>query len=306
MKCSALLKVTLAFLVIEGPVCGQSLEFVRAARVRELAPKQTLPPWTDWKKLADGMAFNLKHRGRIGFIFGTTCLFETLGTVDAAPMFAATGVIEKDVQRGQRTAREFGAMLAAQESITAFEAANFKKARELGTMHLAMSQAGFAKGMKWDENKRRPFNQQAYAMVLHTFSYRPLEILIQQGQVDLVTEREGIEGWMHLWSVLAHGMGLEAQELAPWDFETAKKRDKLLRAEQLLPSDGLLAQPILRAELARSKARLLKAKPQTIEEEARSVVAEALLRQVRLSQGLDGALGLTGEDAKQKMLSWEW
>lgn len=306
MQYKALARLLLLVCLLNGIGASQSREDIRAARVKPLEPKLELPAWADWNKLQAGMAFSVKHRGRIGLIWGTTCLFETLGTMDAAPMFAATGVIEKDVQRGRRTAREFAAMMAQQSSLEEFRNGNYVKARSLGAMHLAMADAEFARQQQWDVSQRRPFNQQAYAMVIHTFSYRPLKILIQQGQVDPVTDRSAIEGWLHLWTVLANGMGLNAEQLAPWDWETAQRRDALLRAEQLLPSDGKVAEAILLAELGRSKARILSRNTQASEEQARAQAIDTMLSQVRLSEGLDSALGLAGEQARNRMLSWQF
>lgn len=300
-----LLLVTLLFL---GKITtnAQTLEEIRAARTQQIAPKQELPEWADWKKISDGLAFSLKHRGRIGYMWGTTGLFETLGVADAGPMFAATGAIEKDAQRGMRTAAEFGVMISKQETMEAFRQTNFAKARALGAMHLAMTQAEFTKKLGWDPKLRLPFNQQAYGMIVHTFSYRPVEVMLRQGQIQLETDKAGIEGWLHLWSVLAYGMGLDVMKLGPLDYDSAQRRDKMLRAEQFVASDGTVTQPILRAELTRSKQRLMKRDSSISEDKARATAVDTMLAQIRLAGGLDGALGLADGTAREKMLSWSF
>lgn len=262
-----------------------------AARTAPLKPRQQAPEWMDWKKVSDGLAFGQKYRGLIGFVWGTTSFYETLGVADAGPMFAATGTIANDPKRGQRTGQEFGRLVAMAPDAEAFVANNYMRARSLGLMHLGLAESPAIRSLGWKSPERVFFNQQAYAMIIHSFALRPLLVLSKSGRLSLEQEREGVAGWLHMWTVLANGMGLD-RNLAPVDFETAVRRESALRQRQLIASDGLLLRP--------SITGILKQRNPTL---TREQAVDNFLQRIKESEGLAEALGLGGPAARESLLA---
>ncbi len=281
---------------------GQTAARYEAARAEAITPRAGEPAWMDWEKVRRGMAFGAQHRGVIGMTWGTTSFYETLGARDAAPIFVATRSLETDRARVARTARAFGELTGPQEGVEEFRSKNLLRARELGRMHEALARTEAIRELGWNPAERRLFNQQAYAGIVHAFALRPVVALLAQKRVSLEADREAIEGWLHLWSVLSYAMGL-AEDLMPADYATAVRRDEELRKRQLVPSPGLSRDGMFRMLLQVSADGMRR---RGAPGDARVMAVEGMLRSLALAPGLAESLGLAGADARERLLALEF
>ena len=151
----------------------------------------------------------------------------------------------------------------------------------------------------------RADERQAYAFVLYSFAWWPIEAMLATKEIDPVADAKGIEDWFHFWSVAGYGMGVP-EALLPRDFATARRTVALLRRAQY-PAPGEprpAGIPVLLGGNVRMLATLFPgAKPPAGDEahlpsapkepEAKTVAAaRSLAGLVALSPGLADALGL--------------
>ncbi len=276
-------------------------EAIRVARTKPIAPKAKPPKWMDYEKVEAGYAFLRKHQKTAVQVMGTSSLAATFAARDVAPVLMQTGRLPRDFdQRMKETGDLMGAIFDSPTSRDGFVKDEYAKAVSLGELHAAVA-SGVQGLLRWDPKTRRPMNGQAYAFVLYTFAWMPVEAMMASKELDPVAEAKGLEGWFHLMSVLGYAMGTP-EELLPRDYARAGEISPALRQAQYAASGEPLLEGIptllggqvrmVEADLARQ----MKLKPQ----QTRLFAAGALAGFIAKSPGLSDALGL-GPDPAAKL-----
>jgi hypothetical protein len=260
-----------------------------------LTPPEKMPEWAEPERVLRGLKFHEQHRGMIEQILGSTSLLSTYVMRDVLPVLMATGRLATDYgKRLEETARWMGPILAPAADYKTFEERNARRALALARLHLGVRQQVNEK-LGWAADVRTPVNQEAYAFVLYTFAWQPLEAMqaMRRGELD----RAGAEDYLHLWSVLGYVMGVP-EELLPRDWARAEKLVKQMRERQYLRAGDTGQQEA--QLLVKNHLAVMEASPQLAslpEGERRKRAAQGLARMLSLSPGLTAALGLGADPA---------
>lgn len=283
---------------------------VSDARTVAAMPQTQPPSWTDQTKLKAGLAFLRQHGATVQSVLAGSSLASTFAAKDVTPVLMATGKLPKGfVLRMAATAAYVGAMVAPAGGRDAFVAKNYAKAVALGELHHDVAE-GVAPALAWDQKVRVPMSGQAMAFVLESFAWWPVEAMIAKKELDPKAEREGLEGWFHLWSVLGYGMGVP-EALLPRDFATAGRLVTLLRkAQYARPGEPLPeGQPTLLGNHVRMLAGMAAQSAKRAGDASATpasmiaAAAKAFADQIALSPGLGDALGL-GKDPVARLTEY--
>ncbi|MBB6053448.1 oxygenase MpaB family protein [Armatimonas rosea] len=269
------------------------------ARTRPITPRKTPPSWLDFEQLQRAGDFQKRHSAFIQQVLGTSSLAATFAARDIAPILMQTERLPKDfTARMQETVALMNRVMARFTSRDEFLKNNYREAVSLGELHRQVGES-VRGAVRWDPRERLPMNQQAFAFVLYTFAWWPVEALITRKLVDPAKDEKDLDAWLHYWSVLGYGMGLD-RELLPLSYAVAREQVVALRQAQYLPSstprpEGI---PTLLGGHVRFLATMLATKPGGPVPEKATVdklipfAAQALLGMIALSPGLSEALGL--------------
>ena len=288
-----------ALLVVLLPAASAQVAVVDKGRVlaearrRPLAPKEKTLLWMDWARVKSGLTFYRQNQALIDQVLATTSLVSTYAAKDVAPVLLETKRLERDYRkRLEETGRWVAEMLAPAATAEEFRSRNLRRAYELGDMHLGLSRALPAEKLGWRSAERVTFNQQAYAFVLYTFAWQPVESLLAMGKLEEYQDYDRIGDWLHLWCALGYAMGVE-ESLLPRSFSDARaygallRRAQYMRAGESLPFD---VTPLLRGEL-----QMLAGAADN--EQALEKAVQGLSQMIHTSPGLSDALGLGKEPA---------
>ncbi len=268
-----------------------------------IAPRKAAPDWMDWSRVEGALRFEASKGQTIGMILSTTSLVSTYAAVDIAPVLIRTGRLVND---SPRRLAETGAwvqeMTGQAASRDEFVAKNYRRAYELGMLHAGLSRTITAEALGWKADERVTFNQQAYAFVLYTFAWEPIEAMTAMHMVEAARDREALEDWLYLWRVLGYAMGVD-EKLLPAGLDQARETAALLRqAQYAAPGEaapeGVPA--LLRGELTAIEANLAAGRKEP-EAKAGEAAAKILAQAIAVSPGLKEALGL-GADPLAKLM----
>jgi len=279
-----LMKRLLASLLFTALVAAAQTAAISAFRTAPIEPQTQPPGWADAGKIQRGLAFSRRNAEFINRILGTTSLVSTYAARDILPVLIATGRLTNDYgQRLKETAEWMGSILQEAESTDEFWSRNYRKAVALGRLHLGVRQRVTGESLGWNAAERTPVSQQAYAFVLYTFAWQPLEAMVALKRLDLERNREEVEDYLHAWSVLGYAMGV-AEPLLPRGVETTRRLVTAVReAQYFTAADGTPA----------GLNRLLRNQLELMAEGGDTKRAAAVLGQLlQLSPGLPEALGL--------------
>jgi hypothetical protein len=286
----------------------QGERLLEQARTRPLVPRPEPPPWLNEEQLQTAEAFQKKYRAYILQIHGTSSLAATFAAQDIAPVLMQTGRLPKDfIKRMQETQAMMESIQASFASRAMFLQNNYVRAVELGNLHRDVADS--VRGpLRWNPKERIPMSQQAFAFVLYTFAWWPIETMIAQKRIDVTQSdaRKELEAWFHYWSVLGYGMGV-MPELLPMSFVVAKERVGWLRQAQYVPlgKPRPAGIPTLLGGQVLLIAQMMSGKPSgdSSDTSARDKVlpfaARILSGMIALSPGLREALGLEKEPTNQ-------
>jgi len=276
------------------------------ARIRPITPRKTPPAWLDFEQLRLAASFQAKHYAFIQQVLGTSSLAATFAARDIAPILMLTQRLPRDfTPRMQETGALMGRIMADFSGREGFLKNNYAEAVALGELHQKVAEATRG-GLKWNPRERLPMNAQSFAFVLYTFAWWPIEAMIARKLVEPGKDRKELDAWLHYWSVLGHGMGVD-RELLPLSYTLAKERVELLRQAQYVPvgaprPEGI---PILLGGQVRFIATMLVSKPggappgKSALEKLYGFGAQALFGMILLSPGLNEALGLEKDGTTQ-------
>jgi ER-bound oxygenase mpaB/B'/Rubber oxygenase, catalytic domain len=209
-------------------------KLMEQARTRPIVPRKEPPPWLDWEQLQTAQAFQKKYRAYIMQVHGTSSLAATFAAQDIAPVLMQTGRLPNDfVKRMEETQTMMESIQTSFASRETFLKNNYVNAVELGNLHRQVADS--VRGpLKWNPKERIPMSQQAFAFVLYTFAWWPIEAMLAQKTTDTSKSNKEFDAWFHYWSVLGYGMGV-MQELLPLSYAIAKERVEWLRQAQYVP-----------------------------------------------------------------------
>jgi hypothetical protein len=261
---------------------------VDAARIKPIAPRPSPPDWMSWERVHAGLVFYQEHHKQIDPVLGTSSLVSTYAAVDIAPVLMRTGRLARDYQqRIRETGQWIGTMLDPQPAAAQFLAHNYRRAVALGKLHQGIAASMTPKELGWDPARRVPVNQQAYAFVLYSFAWQPIETMLAAHELDAKRDAEGLDNWCYLWTVLGYAMGVE-EPLLPRSYARAAQVEPLLRAQQYASSPNAIPHGV--PVLLRGELRMLMSGTDT--PEAKQRAAQSLALAISLSPGLRQALGL--------------
>lgn len=281
-------------LLIVSVSLGRAEDLAKAvvrARTQPIHPQVALPKWTDDGKVAAGYAFFRTHQATIGKILIGSSLVSSYAGRDTCPVVMETGKLAHSFgPRMMATGMMMSAILATPKDAADFAKTEYVRAVDLGKLHQDVADA-VRKPLGWDSKVRVPMNGQSFGLVLYSFAWWPLEAMLATGEVDPKRDAAGIAGWLHLWSVLGHGMGVP-DGLLPRDLPKARQTIALIKAAQFAkagerPPEGI---PVLLGGNVRLLAQFSKSK--SVPEAAKTLADE-----IALSPGLAEALGLGAEPA---------
>lgn len=276
---------------------------VRQSRIQPISPRATPPAWMDYDRVRLGFEFLKAHDEFIQQILGTSSLAATFAAKDIAPVLMQTGRLPKDFsQRLKETGRFMNAIMQPHDSREEFLTNNLAQAYQLGLLH-----AGVARQMKgvlhWNRKERAPLNQQAYALVLYSFAWWPVEALEATRQIDAGSASRELDGWFHLWSVIGYEMGV-SEALLPTSYTKARETVALLRKAQYAGAGEAVPEGIptllggqVHWLVAAASAQSAPDKPTP--EQLLPGVAAKFAQVIQLSPGLSEALGLGSDPAAQ-------
>jgi hypothetical protein len=269
---------------------------VSQARTQPLRPNRTPPVWLDEAQLLSGQAFLAKHNTMIQQVLSGSSLAATFAARDVTPILMQTGKLPKSfLPRMMETGILMAGIEAKFASRDEFVRKNYVRAVSLGELHVSVA-AITKPALGWDPKQRVPMSQQAYAFVLYTFAWWPIEALLALRKIDPMSDRKEIDAWFHFWSVAGYGMGV-LEELLPKNYAEARERVALLRQAQYFsatepPTDGI---PTLLGGQVKMLAAM---RPDRLR------AARQLAELIALSPGLMEALGL-GKDPVTQLLAYE-
>ena len=302
--------IFLPLLLANGPRLVSLEEVVRQSRTVPLSPRNEPPAWMDYDRARAGCEFLAAHRATVLRVLTGSSLASTFAAKDVTPVLMTTARLSKAfTSRMMETGMWMGTIYAVPVSREAFLAKNYARAVALGQLHQSVAEA--VKGsLAWDSRVRVPMSGQAYAFVLYSFAWWPVEAMLATHEIDAAKDARGIDDWFHFWSVAGYGMGVP-DALLPRDLATAKTTVALLRrAQYAAPGEprpagipGLLGGNVRMLAMlfpgqkppARDEAYIPAGKP---EPEARTLAAaKSLADGIALSPGLADALGLGPDPA---------
>ena len=285
-----------------------SRQALTQARVRPITPRKTPPPWLDFEQLQRARDFQQKHRAFLQQVLGTSSLAATFAARDITPILMQIGRLPKDfTPRMQETAELMNRVMAGFTSREDFLKKNYREAVALGELHQQVGEMAH-RTLKWNPRERLPMNQQAFAFVLYTFAWWPIEALIARKIIDPTQDEKELDAWLHYWSVLGYGMGVQ-HDLLPRTYRTAQPLVEALRQAQYVQKGNPRPEgiPVLLGGQVRFLATMLVGKPGAAPPEKSALAklfpfaAQSLLSLIRLSPGLIEALGLESDPAGQLM-----
>lgn len=294
-----------SLLLVLGLSSGQAPNIedaVRRARTLSVAPHAAPPAWMDDAKVRAGYVFLGRHRETVFRVMGTSSLAATFAAKDITPALMQTGRLPRDFDRRmQETTEAMAAIFDPPKDRADFVRREYSLATALGRMHVAVADQ-VRRPLAWNPKERVPMNVQAFALVLYTFAWWPVEAMRATKEIDLVRDAAEIDGWFHLWSVLGYGMGV-SEGLLPRDAGQAARIVSLLRRAQYAgPGEKIPAGvPVLLGNHVRMVAAQLGAKATS--REAVPSAAKALASLIVLSPGEADALGL-GPDPATRLLEY--
>ncbi len=259
----------------------------------------------DYDRSKAGCEFLAHHRATVLRVLVSSSLASTFAAKDVTPVLMETARLSKTfTSRMMETGMWMNSIYAVPASRDAFVAHNYARAVALGELHQSVAEA-VKEPLAWDPKVRVPMSGQAYAFVLYSFAWWPIEAMLAKGEIDPATDAKGIGDWFHFWSVVGYGMGVP-ENLLPRDLATAKATVALLRrAQYAAPGE---ARPAGISVLLGGNVRMLAtlfpgAKPPASDEahvpaappspEAKTTAAaKSLADLIALSPGLTEALGL--------------
>ncbi len=166
----------------------------------------------DWTKVQRGLQFARKQGLLLMTVWHPLSLLETYAAKDIAPVLIESGGLTGNYQeRLRRTGQRVAGLVAWRESPEEFLQQNYRQAHELGLMHAAIARSVQPEKLGWVASERRVMNQQAYALVLYTFSQTPA--LVMEARKMPAASAPELDDWYHLWAVLGYAMGVEEKLL---------------------------------------------------------------------------------------------
>lgn len=284
---------------------------IRQARTQAIRPQKEVPRWMDYGQVEAGLAFLAKHRRTMTQVLGTSSLASTFAAKDVTPVLMATGRLPKDFgPRMQETEDWMTTIFVQTGDREEFVRNNYARSVALGRMHAMVAQTACAE-LRWNPKERLPLNQQAYAFVLYSFAWWPIEAMLAKKEIDLDADRKEIDAWFHYMSVVGYGMGV-SENLLPKTYARAEVVVPLLRqAQYAVPGEAkpegipVLLGGHMRMLAEKTALRFAKKpadgqpapKPNTTL--VMPAVAQGFADLLKLSPGLVEALGLGDEPAKQ-------
>lgn len=263
------------------------------ARKRPLAPRETQLVWMDWARVKSGISFYRQNKPLIDQILATASLVSTYAAKDVLPPLEKTKRLETDYNRRlAETGAWMEEILTPVPTLSDFRAKNLRRAYDLGQMHFGLSKTITAESLGWSPKERVTFNQQAYAFVLYTFAWQPIETMLAMGKLDEYQDYDRISDWLHLWCAIGYAMGVE-ESLLPRSYSDAKAYAALLRrAQYAKPGEPVPAgiNVLLKGEL-----KMLAPQPGRMD-----AAIQALTQMIHTSPGLTEALGL-GKDTAGRL-----
>ena len=266
-------------------------------RAQRLMPLSTPPP-IDWQRIKNGLAFGQTHKQTIERTFMTASMVTLFAGQDTEPVIIDTGKLLSDYnKRTRETIDWLNQLIAPPKDKAEFLHKNYKRAVDLGLMHLDLSQA-IAKDFKWNPKVRVPVNQQAFAFMVYAFAWQPVEAMLAKQEVDPAKDEKSIDDWCYLWHTLGYGMGEDAR-LLPQDMKDTVVLVRLLRAHQY-PGPGQEIPYQVRSLLYNEMGYLnfLAGHGQPIDDPTKLSLRKMLAEQISYSPGLAKALGLGDNIAK--------
>ncbi len=281
----------------------QLSEIVQRARTHKILHRTAPPSWLDFAKIKGAFTFLEKKKAPLQRLMQSTSIAATYAPKDVMPVVMVTHKSSTDFSgRMEGTMKWMREIFAPTDSEEQFRETNMDRALELGRYHRAVA-LQVEDELKWDPKVKAVVNQQAYAFVLYSLAYWPIEAMVARKQLDPVADRASIDDWLHLWSVIGYTMGVE-DDLLPRDLDRAQRLVKLLRDAQYpsgseRPSDklpGILGEHVLM--LAR-RAAPSGTDPLSILPTVAKMFGETIL----LSPGMAEAMGL-GTDPSGALLKY--
>lgn len=288
---------------------GATEAAVRRARTRTITPRATPPAWMDYEKVRLGYGFLDAHSDAVTAVLTGSSLAATFAAKDVAPVLMQTGKLPKSfTPRMMATGMWMNTIFRTPKDKETFVSRSYAQAVALGQLHTAVAEAVRAP-LGWDPKVRAPMNGQAYAFVLYSFAYWPVEAMIADKTVDPVEDAPQLDAWYHFWSVIGYGMGVP-EDLLPRSAARAREVVVALRKAQYaapgerLP-DGI---PVLLGGNVRLGASLIAASPKARAAGATPAnslpaAAKALADLIARSPGEAEALGL-GKDPAARLLEY--
>jgi len=279
-------------------------KIVVRSRTQAITPRATPPSWLDFDKVRVGLAFVKAHDAFIRQVLGTSSLAATFAAKDIPPVLMQTGRLRTDFsQRMNETGQLMDGITQQQDSREEFQTANLARAYQLGQLHAGVARKA-QEVLHWNRKERLPLNQQAYALVLYSFAWWPVEALSATKQIDPNDVSQELDGWFHLWSVIGYEMGV-SEALLPTNYARAKEMVALLRKAQYTGAGEVLPEgvPVLLGGQVRWLVELAAAHPPTAAkptpEQLLSGTADSFAQIIKLSPGLAEALRLGNDPAAQ-------
>lgn len=299
-----LASIALASLFVCTCLAGTKPEVAGGSPVENLQPKKLtprpVPPKNiDWLRIQNAYAFLKKHNQTIQTTLVTTSLVSTYACKDIEPVLMYTEELAKNYDdRMAKTGQWVGEIQQPPATEAEFRKKNYARAFDLGQFHLDLSKSIPAKDLGWDPKERVAMNQQAYAFVLYSFAWQPIETMEAIHEIDATKDAKDIDDWFYLWHVLGYAMGLEEWVL-PRNATQAKNLAQDLRRVQYFP-EGKTPKDVdllMKNEMKYLYAQFIPApKP---EEKAKAGVRQILAQFISFSPGLGEALGLGKNPAKR-------
>lgn len=302
------LRFAYPFLLITLSVAQSTVEApelaVRSARVKPIAPQSQPPKWMDFDRVQAGYAFLGKHGQMVSRVLGTSSLASTFAAKDITPVLMQTGRLPKDFQQRMReTEAWMDEIFAPPKDQDDFAKREYARAVDLGRMHAGVAEMVGGE-LKWNPKERVAINGQAFAFVLYSFAWWPVEAMVATKEVDPTRDAKELDAWFHLWRVIGYGMGVP-ETLLPRNYAQAGEMVALLRKAQYAAVGETLPEgiPVLLGGQVRMVAAQLARQSKTTPKETMPVAAKALAGLFALSPGMSQALGL-GPDPTARLLEY--
>lgn len=236
-----------------------------------------------------GLAFLKQNEQFFERILGTTSLLSTYASQDVLPVLLKTGRLTNEYgPRLQQTGKTLGPIMAKADSYDQFLSRNYRSAIALGQMHEGMRRGITPESLGWNPAERVPMNQLAYAIVLYSFAWQPIESAMLAGQVKPDQQQNEIDDYLHLWSVLGYAMGVK-EELLPRTLAGTKTTVAMLRKQQYYSAENPAPEGL--KVLLRNQVTMM------TRDGNRKQAAAILAKLLQLSPGLTAALGLGADPA---------